>query len=84
MIQDGLLWFDDNPTRPVGDKIERAVQSYKKKYGHSPNVCYLNPMHLKEGDANLAEDVRILPTNSVLPCHFWLGIQSAIPPVPSH
>lgn len=54
MIQEGLLWFDDNPTRSVGDKIERAVQRYQQKYGHDPDVCYVHESEiraqLKEGD----------------------------------
>jgi len=77
MIQEGLLWFDDNPTRPVRDKIERAVQRYQQKYGHNPDVCYVHPAQLKEGDLSLAEDVKVLPAKSVLPHHFWLGIQSS-------
>jgi hypothetical protein len=80
MIQEGLLWFDDNPTRPVTDKIERAVQRYQQKYGHNPDVCYVHEseirMQLKEGDLRLAEDVKVVPAKSVLPHHFWLGIQS--------
>jgi hypothetical protein len=76
MVQDGLLWFDDHPTRPVSDKIKRAVQRYQQKYGHNPDVCYVHPAQLKEGDLSLAEDVKVLPAKSVLPHHFWLGIQS--------
>ncbi len=80
MIQEGLLWFDDNPTRPVTDKIERAVQRYQQKYGHNPDVCYVHESEiraqLKEGDLRVAEDVKVLPAKSVLPHHFWLGIQS--------
>jgi hypothetical protein len=75
MIQEGLLWFDDSPTRPVGDKIERAVQRYQQKYGHAPDVCYVHPAQLKEGEPSLAEDVKVLPAKSVLPHHFWLGTQ---------
>ena len=36
----------------------------------------LNNAQLKEGDLSLAEDVKVLPAKSVLPHHFWLGIQS--------
>ena len=85
MIQEGLLWFDDHPTRPVADKIERAVQRYQQKYGHNPDVCYVHESEtiglpigaqLKESDLRLAEDVKVVPAKSVLPHHFWLGIQS--------
>lgn len=74
MIQEGLLWFDDDPARATGDKIARAVQRYQQKYGHSPDVCYVHPAHLKEGEMNLAGGIKVLPAKSVLPHHFWLGV----------
>ena len=76
MIQEGLLWFDDSPSRAVTEKIERAVQRYQQKYGHHPDVCYVHPAHLKEGEVSVAEGVKVLPAKSVLPHHFWLGTQS--------
>lgn len=79
MIQEGLLWFNDNPTRAISDKVERAVQRYQQKYGHNPDVCYVHPAHLKEGELSLADGVKVLPAKSVLPHHFWLGMQ--LPPV---
>ena len=88
MIQEGLLWFDDNPTRPVTDKIERAVQRYQQKYGHNPDVCYVHESEiraqLKEGDLRVAEDVKVLPAKSVLPHHFWLGVAEATDKRNSH
>jgi len=74
MIQEGLLWFDDDPERAMGDKIARAAQRYRQKYGHSPNVCYVHPAHLKEGGMGLSEEIKVLPAKSVLPHHFWLGV----------
>jgi hypothetical protein len=74
MIQEGLLWFDDDPARAVGDKVRRAVQRYQQKYGHKPDVCYVNPKHLKPGDPEQVEGVKILPAQTVLPFHFWLGM----------
>ena len=88
MIQEGLLWFDDNPTRPVSDKIERAVQRYQQKYGHTPDVCYVHESEiraqLKEGELSLAEGVKVLPAKSVLPHHFWLGMAEATNKRSSH
>jgi hypothetical protein len=75
MIQEGLLWFDDSPSRAVTEKIERAVQRYQQKYGHHPDVCYVHPAHLKEGEVSVAEGIKVLPAKSVLPHHFWLGTQ---------
>jgi len=74
MLQEGLLWFDDDPVRPVGDKVARAIQRYRQKYGHNPNVCYVHPAHLREGGAESADGVKVLPAKSILPHHFWLGM----------
>ena len=74
MLQEGLLWFDDDPKRSVLDKIARAVQRYQQKYGHSPDVCYANPADLKDGDAK-ASGVRVLPAKTVLPHHFWIAVE---------
>lgn len=73
MIQEGLLWFDDDPVRATGDKIARAVQRYQQKYGHTPDVCYVHPGQIKERELNVGS-VKVLPAQTVLPHHFWLGI----------
>lgn len=73
MIQEGLLWFDDNPHRTMTDKLARAVQRYQQKYGHNPDVCYVNPAPLNGQDLS-TDTVKVVPAKSVLPYHFWLGI----------
>ena len=78
MLQEGLLWFDDDPVRTVTDKVGRAVQRYRQKYGHSPEVCYVHPAHIKESEVSLAEGVKVLPAKSILPHHFWLGVSSKV------
>ena len=74
MIQEGLLWFDDSPTRATADKIAIAVARYRQKYGHSPDVCYVNPACLGPSDTSDGAAVQVLAAKSVLPNHFWLGI----------
>jgi hypothetical protein len=76
MIQEGLLWFDDSPTRPVADKIGNAVARYQQKYGHSPDVCYVNPGQVSERELNIGP-VKVLPAQTILPHHFWLGVTLA-------
>jgi len=76
MIQEGMLWYDDSPTRSVSEKVERAAARYEKKYGHKPDVCYVHPEHLKEGEVSVVEGVKVLPSKSVLRYHFWLGVEA--------
>jgi hypothetical protein len=72
-MQEGLLWFDDNPGRSLTDKVERAVKRYQQKYGHVPNVCYVHPTMIDTGEARPMRAVRVLPARTVLPNHFWVG-----------
>jgi hypothetical protein len=73
MIQEGLLWFDDDPGRAVTDKVSRAVQRYQQKYGHNPDVCYVHPGQVPERELSVGP-VKVLPAQTVLPHHFWLGV----------
>lgn len=80
MIQDGLLWYDDDPERALADKVKRAVERYQQKYGHAPDVCYMLDVpelraQLGEGGAMLVGDVKVLPSKSVMRYHFWLGVE---------
>jgi hypothetical protein len=39
----GMLWFDNDPKADLKIKIERAASYYSKKYGQSPNLCFIHP-----------------------------------------
>ncbi len=73
MIQEGLLWFDDDPNRATSDKVARAVQRYEQKFGHSPDVCYVHPGQIQDRELSVGA-VRLVPAQVVLPHHFWLGV----------
>jgi hypothetical protein len=85
----GLLWFDDDATRSLADKVLRAAQRYRQKYGAAPDTCYIHPTMLNgngqgataqvDGSAELAEaGVRVLPRRTVLPNHFWLTCERTV------
>ncbi len=85
MIQEGLLWYDDDPGRSIADKVSRAVQRYQQKHGHAPDVCYVHPGQVREeglrvGVVNIGL-VKVLPAKTVLPHHFWLGVLDKRPKV---
>jgi hypothetical protein len=76
MIQEGLLWFDNDPGRGVADKVVRATARYQHKYGHSPDVCYVHPAALTNCPAQVS-NVKVLPSPTVLLHHFWLGVEAS-------
>lgn len=79
----GLLWYDDDPRRGLEDKIDRAAQRYREKYGRWPNTCYVHPqatVDLAEqepqvtcGANNGRATIRVLSAPNVLLHHLWLG-----------
>lgn len=74
MVQEGLLWFDDDPARSLADKVGRAARRYALKYGRTPTVCYVHPSMLDNREARV-DSLRVLPARTVLPNHFWIGTQ---------
>lgn len=71
----GMLWFDNDNKATLSAKITRAAAYYQKKYGQRPNLCFVHPSMLVEGQMR-SENVEVLPTKAVLPNHFWIGIKS--------
>ncbi len=71
----GMLWFDDDSRRSLPEKVARAVDYYKEKYGTRPTVCFVNPVMLKDkGLTDKAGAVPLRPARNVLVDHFWLGV----------
>jgi hypothetical protein len=79
----GLLWFDDDPRRRLEDKVGRAAQRYREKYGRWPNTCYVHPTvvtdHLGQ-DLRVAcrmrrpqTTIRVVSAPNILLHHYWLG-----------
>lgn len=71
-MREGLLWYDDDPGRDLAQKVGRAAQYYKKKFGRKPNVCYVHPSQEHEDEERVGS-VAVSSLSSVLRHHFWLG-----------
>src|SRR5262245_49804694 len=69
----GMLWYDDDNKRPFSEKVARAVDFYKAKYGSVPTVCFVNPAAIKQAPDSAA-GVQIRPARNVMVDHFWLGV----------
>ena len=82
-MKTGLLWYDGDAKRPLEDKIERAAERYRQKFGRWPNTCYVHPQAVAGGkgeEKGLACQpresqalIRVLFAPNILPHHFWLG-----------
>ncbi len=84
----GMLWFDNDPKTELALKIERAVGYYRQKYGRSPTLCFVHPSMIAKTAAPAPEaeveaplkaaGVEVRSSRSVLPNHFWLGVNGPI------
>ncbi len=70
----GMLWFDNDPKIDFYVKILRASEYYQKKYGQTPNVCFVNPSMKVEAPSK-SFGVEVLMNQMILPNHFWLGVK---------
>jgi len=72
----GMLWLDDSQSGDLNAKVRTAATYYRKKYGASPNLCYVHPSMLPEGQRCI-DGVTVHPMDDILPKHLWLGIGEA-------
>jgi hypothetical protein len=81
----GLLWYDNDPDRDLAEKIGRAARRYRRKFGATPNVCYVHPSVISalpsnggngkaaNGGPRRVGGLYVASLPSVLQHHFWLG-----------
>jgi hypothetical protein len=76
----GMLWFDNDQKSELAVKISRAASYYQSKYGKKPNLCFVHPSMLPH-DQPKPNGIEIRTTRSVLPNHFWIGVngEGALP-----
>ncbi|MCL4466601.1 MAG: hypothetical protein M1401_04590 [Chloroflexi bacterium] len=69
-MQSGLLWYDGDRRKSLGDKITEGIWCYEAKFGHRPNACHLNP-----GAEGTYPQLRLVANRLIQPNHFWLGVE---------
>jgi hypothetical protein len=89
----GMLWFDNDPKASLDVKVERAAAYYQHKYGKTPTLCFVHPSMLSTGrealpneraeeaasqkESYMAGNIEVRKNRSVLPNHFWLGVNGS-------
>lgn len=68
-----MLWFDNDKTRTLQEKIEQAVEYFTEKHGASPNVCYLHIDARAESEELKIDNLVLKTAKTVLKHHLWLG-----------
>jgi len=72
----GMLWFDNDQNSTLSNKIDRAAQYYKKKYGRTPDICFVHPKMVEGAAENKqTSDMEVKASDLILLHHFWIGIR---------
>ena len=75
-MKTGMLWLDAVARRTLDEKVERAVDYYRQKYGAMPDLCLVNTTTFAEEELKVGP-VKVQRTRAVLPHHFWVGVSTA-------
>ena len=79
----GMLWYDDDAKRKLDEKVARAVEFYRAKYGVQPTECYVHPGMLAADQPATTAGVKLRPNRTIIKNHFWLGVDETVAaPVP--
>ncbi len=75
-MQSGLLWFDNDPGRPIAAKATAAAERFTEKFDMPPNVCYVSAKSQQEDDVVIPfheGQLHLRPASNILLNHFWIG-----------
>lgn len=75
-MNEGMLWLDDDKRLSLEEKVQRAADYYRDKYGRVPNFCLVNTAMLLGEEAQVGV-IQVRPAGNVLPNYFWLGMKSS-------
>ena len=74
MLKMGLLWFDDNPKRPLAEKLEEAAQRYQERFDMWPTLVHLNPT---QAEGLKYKRLRVFGDEHLRRNYFIVGIEEA-------
>lgn len=68
----GMLWLDDDRKRSVAEKVQRAADYYRNKYGAPVAEVHAHPRTLGDRPPAQVAGVRLVPDHTILPDHWWV------------
>jgi hypothetical protein len=75
MMKVGMLWFDEDRESDVAQKIRRASDYYRQKYGRWPNLCFVHPESIGENGLSPDVAIKVGSSQTLLQNHYWIGIE---------
>ncbi|HST88661.1 MAG TPA: hypothetical protein VLJ14_09800 [Ktedonobacterales bacterium] len=91
MLASGLLWYDDDASRPLAFKLAEAADRYRERVGYEPTACQLNPTQAQAAQQPPAPaairrgakrgvplppiTLRLIPAAHLRPNYFFVGVE---------
>jgi hypothetical protein len=72
-MQEGMLWYDDDEGRTLEEKVRRAADYYRNKYGRSPDLCLVNPRALNGRSVEVSQ-ITLRAASNILMHHLLIGV----------
>ena len=66
-----MLWFDNDKSTSLKQKIYTAMDYYQKKYGQVATTCHIHPSMMTKENFPL----KVKKDFMILKNHFWLGVE---------
>ena len=74
-MQEGLLWFDNNPSHNLADKVKHAAARYKTRMRCKPTICYVNVDDYSDKTSKV-DGIALRPSITVRPNYLWIGVEN--------
>jgi len=70
-MNEGMLWYVNDPKKEIEKTVKNAVEFFEDKYGSAPLACYVHPDTLTS-EFVAKDDVKVMPNEKVIKNHIWL------------
>ena len=71
-MDEGMMWFDNDPKTDLTAKVSEAAAYYQKKYGNRPDTCIVHPT-MSSSSVNL-NGIEISTNRVIRPNYLWIGV----------
>ena len=73
-MEQGLLWFDNNPNKDLSEKVKQAAEAYRARLQEQPTVCYISKTDISNKPEAVGKIV-IKTATYVRPNYLWIGVE---------
>jgi len=70
----GILWVDNASGIPLEQRLEKAADFYRRKYGRLPNLCLIHPSMLEASRVRFGK-LTVRAYAPIVRGHLWIGVE---------